>query len=79
MIKLGRIMNNTTQRRKKLKNEFVETFIEEITDLSPEMQAILLDELVPAFENRLSFFKKLNKENPQFQIANTEEIEFIHV
>jgi hypothetical protein len=72
-------MNNKTQRRTKLKKKLAATFFEEIADLSPEIQAILLDDLVTAFENRLTFFKKLkNEEKPQFQIANTEPIEFIH-
>ena len=73
-------MNNKTQRRTKLKNKLASTFFEEIADLSPEIQAILLDDFVTAFENRLTFFKKLkNEEKQQFQIANTEPIEFIHV
>jgi len=73
-------MNNKAQRRTKLKNKLAATFLEEIIDLSPEIQAILLDDFVTAFENRLTFFKKLkNEEKPQFQIANSEQIEFIHV
>ncbi len=70
-------MNNKTQRRSKLKNKLAATFFEEITALSPEIQAILLDDFVTAFENRLTLFKKLkNEEKPQIQTTNIEQIEY---
>lgn len=42
------------EERKQLENKIVETFKNETNTLSQEMQRILADDLVTAFENRLA-------------------------
>ena len=66
------------QQRKKLTNKLAAAFFEELRDLSPEMQAILLDDFVTAFETRLTFFQKLkNEDNTQLLPTNLDEQKII--
>lgn len=46
------------RNRKELRNKMAEVFSERIKTLPVEMQYILLDDLVTAFENRLSVFSQ---------------------
>jgi hypothetical protein len=48
----------TTSNRKKLIQKMKTVFSEKIQTLSPEFQGILLDDLVTAFENRLTILEK---------------------
>ncbi len=48
----------TTNNRKKLIQKMKTTFSDKIQTLSPEFQTILLDDLVTAFENRLTVLEK---------------------
>ncbi len=48
----------TTSNRKKLIQKMKSVFSEKIQTLSPEFQGILLDDLVTAFENRLTILEK---------------------
>ena len=47
-----------TKTRKILRNKMAEVFNEKIKNLPAEVQYILLDDLVTAFENRLSIFSQ---------------------
>jgi hypothetical protein len=47
-----------TKNRKVLRNKMAEVFNDEIKTLPVEVQYILLDDLVTAFENRLSIFSR---------------------
>ena len=47
-----------TKNRKVLRNKMAEVFNDEIKALPMEVQYILLDDLVTAFENRLSIFSQ---------------------
>lgn len=47
-----------TKNRKVLRNKMAEVFNDEIKTLPVEVQYILLDDLVTAFENRLSIFSQ---------------------
>jgi len=44
--------------RKKLQAEMTKIFGEKIKELPTQLQEILLDDLVTAFENRLTIFKR---------------------
>ena len=44
--------------RKELKQKMAAVFSEKIQQLSPDLQYILLDDLVTAFENRLSVLNR---------------------
>jgi len=46
------------RNRKELRNKMAEVFNDKIKTLPAEMQYILLDDLVTAFENRLSIFSQ---------------------
>jgi hypothetical protein len=48
--------------RKELEEKMATVFSEKITKLSTELQKILLDDMVTAFENRLNV---LNRANPK--------------
>ena len=45
--------------RKELESKMAKVFGEKIKGLSVEMQKILLDDMVTAFENRLNTFKRV--------------------
>ena len=47
------------QSRKKLQKMMMEAFTSEIQTLTPELQSILADDMVTAFQNRLMVFQKI--------------------
>lgn len=47
------------KKRRTLRNQLAEVFGDKIKTLPPEMRYILLDDLVTAFENRLSALSKV--------------------
>jgi len=47
------------QNRKKLQKMMLEAFTNEIKTLTPELQSILADDLVTAFQNRLVVFQRI--------------------
>ena len=47
------------QNRKKLQKMMLEAFTSEIDTLTPELQSILADDMVTAFQNRLIVFQKI--------------------
>jgi len=49
----------STKNRKELRNKMAEVFSDRIKALPLGMQHILLDDLVTAFENRLSMFSQV--------------------
>ena len=49
----------TPKNRKKLQKMMLEAFTSEIQTLTPELQSILADDLVTAFQNRLMVFQKI--------------------
>jgi hypothetical protein len=53
------------QSRKKLQKLMLEAFNNEINVLEPELQAILVDDMVTAFQNRLLVFQRF-KNNTNF-------------
>ena len=60
------------KNRKALRNKLAEVFIDEIKVLPVDMQNIFLDDLVTAFENRLSMFSQVNSSLPlmEFELAD---------
>ena len=58
--------------RKALRNKLAEVFIDEIKVLPVDMQNIFLDDLVTAFENRLSMFSQVKSSLPlmEFELAD---------
>ncbi len=61
--------------RKALRNEMAEVFSDRIKALPSEMQYILLDDLVTAFENRLSVFSKVKSSQPSVDFELTVDSE----
>ena len=51
----------TPQNRKKLQKMMIEAFTSEIQTLTPELQTILADDLVTAFQNRLVVFQRIQE------------------
>jgi len=49
----------SSQNRKKLQKMMMEAFTTEISTLSPELQSILADDMVTAFQNRLVVFQRI--------------------
>jgi len=49
----------SSQKREKLQRMVLEAFKEEIQTLPPEIQYILTDDLVTAFQNRLTVFQRI--------------------
>ena len=47
-------------RRKELEEKMAAVFGEKVTKLSTELQEILLDDMVTAFENRLNVLNRAN-------------------
>ena len=52
------------QKRKKLQRMVMEAFKTEIQTLPPEIQYIITDDLVTAFQNRITVFQKIQKTGP---------------
>jgi hypothetical protein len=48
--------------RKKLKKMLSEVFNEQLHSLQPELQSLLIDDMITAFHNRLSVFRKIESE-----------------
>ena len=65
----------SAKKRKELKLEMAKVFGDKIQMLSPDLQEVLLDDIVTAFENRMTV---LNRANLSMQcIAGlTESVEF---
>ena len=63
------------KKRKELKLSMAKLFSERIQTLSPDLQEVLLDDIVTAFENRLTV---LNRANISIQCMTevTERVEF---
>jgi hypothetical protein len=57
-------MNQNQRNRKALKTKFSQALNEEVKGLSSVMQAVLIDDLITAFENR---FTVLNKAQSKMQ------------
>ena len=57
------VVNLTPTRRKQLQTEIISTFNEEIQTLNRELQQILADDLVTAFQNRLKAFIKIQQKH----------------
>ena len=51
----------SSQNRKKLQKMMLEAFTNEIRTLSPELQSILADDMVTAFQNRLVVFQRIQE------------------
>jgi len=49
----------SSQERKRLQKIMMEAFKKEIKTLTPELQYLLTDDLVTAFQNRLSVFQRI--------------------
>ena len=49
----------TPQSRKRLQKMMLEAFTNEIHALTPELQSILADDMVTAFQNRLEVFQRI--------------------
>jgi hypothetical protein len=54
----------TTKDRKELEAKMASVFGEKIKKLSAELQKILLDDMVTAFENRLNVLNRANAASP---------------
>ncbi len=54
-------MNRTisNQGHERLQKLMLHTFKNEVQTLNPELQSILIDDLVTAFHNRLAVFKRI--------------------
>jgi len=48
------------ERRTVLERKITQAFNDKISDLSSELQRILIDDMVTAFENRLNVLKRVN-------------------
>jgi hypothetical protein len=55
------------QNRKKLQKMMMKAFTSEIQTLTPELQYILTDDLVTAFQNRLEVFQKIQAKTAPLQ------------
>ena len=64
----------TAKSRKELKHKMEAVFSEKIQTLSPDLQDDLLDDLVTAFENRLSMLPRAQL-NMQCLAVTTEGVE----
>jgi len=53
------IKSFSLQNRKKLQKMMLEAFTSEINTLTPELQSILADDMVTAFQNRLIVFQRI--------------------
>lgn len=67
----------TRKKRTQLQRKLMAALEEEVGILSPDLQKILIDDLVTAFENRIKVFKKFQqkpKETENLQIEDIAEI-----
>ena len=58
-----KVVNLTSTQRKQLQTEIISTFKEEMQVLNRELQQILADDLITAFQNRLKAFIKIQKKH----------------
>ncbi len=70
-------MNHQTsaKKRKELKLEMAKVLGEEIQMLSEDLQEVLLDDIVTAFENRLTVLNRANL-SMQCMTEGTEDVEY---
>jgi len=66
-------IQNSSKNRKALRHKMASVFSEKIQTLPTELQEILLDDLVTAFENRLSV---LNRAQSTVKLEIAESVEF---
>jgi len=57
----------TLKTRKKLQKMMLEAFTSEIQTLAPELQSILADDMVTAFQNRLMVFQRIQSKTTPWQ------------
>jgi len=57
------VVNLTPIRRKQLQTKIISIFKEETQVLNQELQQILADDLITAFQNRLKTFIKIQKKH----------------
>lgn len=57
------VVNLTPNRRKQLQTKIISTFNEEMLALNQELQQILADDLITAFQNRLKTFIKIQQKH----------------
>ncbi len=56
----------SSEKRKQLETKVMEAFKDEVKMLSKELQQILADDLVTAFQNRMAIFTKIqSKQSPK--------------
>jgi hypothetical protein len=68
--------SQTTQKsRRELKKKMNAVFGKEIQNLPADLQTVLLDDLVTAFENRLRIFEKV-RSNLIWTTAMVESVEY---
>jgi hypothetical protein len=53
------INKNAINSRKELEGKFLRVFNDKINGISTELQRILIDDMVTAFENRLNMLKRV--------------------
>jgi|Deesub1362B_J571_1020462.scaffolds.fasta_scaffold01909_4 predicted RecB family endonuclease len=68
----------TPEKRAKLQQKIMIALEEEVQVLSPELQKILIDDLVTAFENRLKVLKDLQQKPQKTENMQIEDIAEIH-
>jgi len=56
-------MKNRYDGKKELKSKFSMIFTDKIKGFSTELQEILIDDMITAFENRLNVLKKVKTSN----------------
>ena len=54
-------MNTTIQTREKIKTAMMQTFQTEMNNLHPNLQQMLVDDLVTAFYSRLKVMQKITQ------------------
>jgi hypothetical protein len=65
---------NTSTKRNKIRLKMANAFREDIRMLSTELQEILLDDLVTAFESRLNVLNRAQS-SLEFEVAESVECE----
>ena len=58
-----KVVNLTPTQRKQLQTQIIGTFKEEMQALNQELQQILADDLITAFQNRLKAFIKIQEKH----------------
>jgi uncharacterized protein (UPF0305 family) len=68
----------TQEKRIKLQQKMMTALEREVQVLSPELQEILIDDLVTAFENRIKVLKILQQKQKKTENMQIEDIAEIH-